>query len=275
MNKKILSKILGKKGVSLVKKISPEKIIPNEVLDGFTKSGKKIKIIGFLQVYNESSKGNLVKILNHFKQICDNIVVFDDGSTDDSVQVTSKYSDHVIRGSKNDFTNELEHKQRLLELALSLNADWIIWLDADEVVDRLGEDGGIRALCNYGSKNNIDGFLLQQYNLWKNLQEYRVDGDWHVWHMRLWRNNGNLRFEVKKGLHQRLYPLGIKKISRSEIKVIHYGHSSEEKNIEKFELYKKHIPKGWDYNKIRDEKDIKLKPFSKSWFPKSFNDYDI
>ncbi len=50
MNKKKISKILGKKGVSLAKKIFPEKVISNEMLDGFTKSEKKIKIIGFLQI---------------------------------------------------------------------------------------------------------------------------------------------------------------------------------------------------------------------------------
>jgi glycosyltransferase involved in cell wall biosynthesis len=272
LKKKIISRVFGKKGLSIAKKIIPKKIIDNNLLNDFFKSDNKFKIVGFLQVYNENEKGNLVRILNHLKLICDDIVVFDDGSTDDSLEILYQYTNHVIKVSKNDFQSELEHKQKLLDLALTLNPDWIFWLDADEVVDRFGEEGGIRALCNYGSKNNIDGFLLLQYNLWKNLEEYRIDGDWHVWHMRLWRNNGNLRFDVKKGLHQRLYPLGIGKISRSEIKVIHYGHSSEEKNIEKFELYKKHNPKDWNYNIIRDEKEIKLKQFLKSWFPKFVND---
>jgi len=154
-----------------------------------------------------------------------------------------------------------------LELAISLEPTWILWLDADETVDRFGEDGGIRALCQFGDKEGIDGFLLQWFNLWKNYNEHRVDGHWYDWHVRLWKNTGNLKFEEKKGLHLDHYPSGLNKFAKSKIKVIHFGVSSPEKVNEKYELYKNHGQEGWMLEKIRNEKGIKLEEFSKEWFP--------
>ena len=233
-----------------------------------------VRLVGFLQIHNESKKGNLERVLNHLSKICDEIVIYDDGSTDDSYEIASKYTKHIIRSKINDFKNEMEHKQKLLELALSLNPDWIVWLDADEVFDRDGEDFGIRALCKYGQTKNIDGFSFQEFNLWKNENCYRVDESWHkLWQPRLWRNTKRLTFDIKFGLHQGQGPQNLEKISISEIKVIHYGFSSTEKINEKYQMYKEHGQTGWLLERIKDEEGIELKPFSKEWFPLSTQNY--
>lgn len=152
----------------------------------------KLKLVGFLQIYNENEKGNLTRILEHLIRICDDIVVFDDGSTDGSYEIVLKYTKNIIRATKNDFVNELEHKQELLNLAISLNPDWIVWLDADEVFDLDGESYGIRALCEFGMQNNIDGFSFLEYNLWKDKHHHRIDKHWNkLWQVRLWRNMVN------------------------------------------------------------------------------------
>ena len=229
-----------------------------------------VRLIGFLQIHNESEKGNLERVLNHLSKICDEIVIYDDGSTDDSYEIASKYTKHIIRSKVNDFKNEREHKQELLELALSLNPDWIVWLDADEVFDRDGENFGIRALCKYGQTKNIDGFSFQEFNLWKNENCYRADELWHkLWQPRLWRNNKRLTFDIKYGLHQGQCPQNLEKICMSEIKVIHYGFSSAAKINEKYQMYKEHGQTGRLLERINDEKGIELKPFSKDWFPLS------
>jgi hypothetical protein len=230
----------------------------------------KLKLVGFLQIHNENEKGNLTRVLEHLSRICDDIVVFDDGSTDGSYETALKYTKNIIKAVKNDFVNELEHKQELLDLAVSLNPDWIVWLDADEVFDLDGECYGIRTLCEFGMQNNIDGFSFLEYNLWKDERHYRVDKHWNkLWQVRLWRNRGQLRFEIKKGLHQVLYPLGLTKIYRSDIKVIHYGFSSEEKITQKYNMYKQNGQSGWLLELIKDEEGIKLKQTSKDWFPLS------
>ena len=102
------------------------------------------KIVAFIQMYNEADKGNLERCLINCKQWADDIVIYDDASTDNSVEVAQKYTKHIIRGKVNKFCAELDHKQQLLELALTLNPDWIMWMDCDEILDRKGTLGGLQ-----------------------------------------------------------------------------------------------------------------------------------
>src|SRR5688572_15102550 len=116
-----------------------------------------------MQIYNESAHGNLSRCLESMSRYCDEIVLYDDGSTDDSVAVARQFTDLIIEGDTNDFSNELFHKQKLLELALSRNPDWIFWMDADEVVERKGEEGGLRFLCENAGAH--DSFAFREVNL--------------------------------------------------------------------------------------------------------------
>jgi glycosyltransferase involved in cell wall biosynthesis len=273
MKMHIKKKILGPAFRKVVRPIIQEykiKKIQTGNISNYKNDLENLKLVGFLQIHNESENGNLVRVLNHMKKFCQEIVIYDDGSTDDSVEVASRYTKYIIRGKTNDFANELEHKQQLLDLALSLNPDWIIWLDADEVFDRQAETYGIRALCNYGNANEIDGFSFQEFNLWKSVNNYRTDELWHkLWQVRLWKNNGKLKFLQEKGLHHQIYPLGLDKTCRSDLKVIHYGFSSEEKILQKYEMYKKAGQTGKLLDRLLDENGIRLEPFLRDWFPLS------
>ena len=55
-----------------------------------------MKIIAFTQMRNEIEKGNLFRYLENAKQWADEIVIYDDVSTDQSVEFARKYT-------KNDF----------------------------------------------------------------------------------------------------------------------------------------------------------------------------
>lgn len=233
------------------------------------KDGKGLKLVGFLKIHNESSSGNLLRVLSHMQQFCDEIIVCDCESTDDSLEIVKKFTDHILK-EPNDFENELSTKQRILEYALSLNPDWIVWLDADEVFDREGELNGIRKLCFFGNNNGIDAFSFLEYNLWKNEREFRTDEFFSKgWFVRLWKNNGNLEFNAEKGLHQLQYPSGLSNIQKSEIKVIHYGFSSPDLIENKYEKYRKYGQKGFYLDRFKDEKGIKLDTLSIDWLPLS------
>lgn len=270
---KIKKKILGPAFRKIIRPMLQKykiKKIDNKDIFHYKSEIRNLKLVGFLQIHNESENGNLLRVLNHMKKFCDEIVIYDDGSTDDSVEIASRYTKHIIKGKTNDFKNELEHKQQLLNLALPLNPDWIVWLDADEVFDRDGEIYGIRALCNFGNAKGIDGFSFQEFNLWKTTDKYRVDELWHkLWQIRLWKNNGNLEFLQDIGLHHQMYPQGLENVYRSNFKVIHYGFSSEEKLKQKYEMYKKAGQTGRLLDRLTDETGIKLEPFSRDWFPLS------
>ena len=129
-----------------------------------------MKIVGYLMQYNESSRGNLRRCLENLNSYCDEIVVYDDGSTDDSLEVIADFTEHVIVGGKNDFINETQHRSDLLRKALEFDPDYIFWLDADEVLDMGGTCGGLKELCDMGQS-----YSFPEITLWRSLRWCRMD----------------------------------------------------------------------------------------------------
>ena len=260
----ILKKI-AKKGLGIYKNL--RKINISSLKS--TQDETHVKLVGFVKCFNEGKTGHLERCLKHLSSFCDDIVFCDDSSTDNSLEIAKKYTKHIIV-MPDEFKKELEHKQKLLELALSLNPDWIVFLDPDEVFDREGENGGIRKLCHYGDKHNIDSFSFLYYNLWKGADHYRVDELWNKnWQRKLWKNTGNLKFNVRNGLHMSQFPLGLKNERRTDIKLIHYGFASEDRVNKKFSTYQALGQRGWALQRIKDESSLKLKKFQNEWFPLS------
>ncbi|MCE9549371.1 glycosyltransferase family 2 protein, partial [Candidatus Nomurabacteria bacterium] len=220
-----------------------------------TEEDKKVRVIGFLKIHNEMSFGNLERVLKHLKEICNEIVVCDCESTDGSAEFAKKYTEHVLY-EKNDFQHEMKVKQTMLDYTISLNPDWIFWLDADEVVERIGEMGGIRKLCVLGDKEKIDAFEFPEINLWKDTKHYRDDEFWAKGlFVRLWKNNGKLKFETATGLHKQQHPVGLNNIQKSDLSVIHYGFSSPEIIQQKYERYKANGQSGFALERISPSSD--------------------
>src|SRR3990167_10418738 len=62
-------------------------------------------------------------------KFCDDILIIDDASTDNSLEVVKKYTNHVIhRPLSGDFAN-----QRNLAMREAAN-EWILFIDSDEIV---------------------------------------------------------------------------------------------------------------------------------------------
>lgn len=183
-----------------------------------------MKLIAFIQMFNESTKGNLVRCLENCKLWADDIVIYDDASTDDSVEIASRYTSHIIRGTENSISKELSHKQELLEYAKTLNPDWIFWIDCDEILDANACNGGLRALCEKNMETKVDAFSFHELNLWRGETYYRKDSLFHSgWFVRLWRVTPNIHFAVKDGVHLRIYPITIETVEQAPFEVIHYG----------------------------------------------------
>jgi glycosyltransferase involved in cell wall biosynthesis len=230
-----------------------------------------------MQIYNESAHGNLKRCLESMTKYCDEIVLYDDGSTDDSLQVARQFTDLIIEGKQNDFSNELFHKQQLLELALSRNPDWIFWMDADEVLEKKGEQGGIRKLCE--SAGDADSFAFKEVNLWRCHNYYRLDSQYNDGiFCRLWKNNGKLVMNTQKGLHHRQAPMGLSKEGLCDLKVIHYGFASDDNILRKYRTYKSHGQAGWALHRLVDERTLQLAPVDTEWFtqpPAPVNPNDV
>jgi hypothetical protein len=255
-----------------------------------------MKIAAILQMFNEHSmvfadgKSNLQRYIDSVAKYCDILVVYDDASTDNSKKLVQGVAQalhssgnnyqlkkiHLIEGEKNDFKAEVEHKSKLLEAARELGADWVFRIDADEVIEKRGEDGRIRELCSYGDDNGIDSFAFKNANLWRHPGFYRLDNSFNDFvSCRLWKVSENLCYnDTKRGLHQRAVPDGLEKEEWADIITLHYGFASDESILHKYFMYKGHGQSGWELERLIDERTLRYSSSTPEWFENPVNKID-
>lgn len=220
-----------------------------------------MKIIGFSQLRNELSKGNLE---NWFKQmsVCNYIYIFDQNSDDGSLEYyETQPNTVVIKSPTNRFKEELLCKAELLQklLADHPDTDWILWIDGDLLLDgRLLANNGeeLRRLCESGTRHKVDGYFFSHYNLWRSDIFYRIDDSYHsldgAW-CPLWRNTGNLQFRNAAGLHMVQYPVTMRNIHHTPYAVVHRGFATDYQIMTKYDLYKANGQHGWELERLLDE----------------------
>ena len=227
------------------------------------------KIICISQIYNELRKENLERFWEYLQPVVDGLVVYDDGSTDGSYEYLLDKAIFILKGGDNDFVNEINHKKVLLEKALELKPDFILWLDADEVLTA-NAAAEIQNLCKHMDENEIDGMSFHEINLWRSNSWQRTDNSYNDgWFVRLWRVTPDLKFiSQEAGLHQQQYPSSIKKVEKAnKVAVIHYGFASDRSLAFKYLVYRAHGQSGWALERLLDEKTLQLKYVSKEIFP--------
>ena len=233
-----------------------------------------MKLVTILQQYNELNNGNLPRYLDSISRYTDALVVYDDASIDGSLQYVKEWKKSfggkqlkeviVISGEKNDYAAEVSHKEKMLNIALEIGADWIFRIDADEVLEKKGEDE-IRQLC---STSKVDSYAFKNANLWRHPNYYRLDNSFNDFtSCRLWKNNGKLKYNnVKRGLHQRAVPDGLDTEDWAPFITLHYGFACAENIIAKFKMYKEHGQQGWELYRLIDERTLRLAKSNKEWF---------
>jgi hypothetical protein len=246
-----------------------------------------MKIIGFSQLRNELSKGNLE---NWFKcmNVCDYIYIFDQNSDDGSKEYYKQFPNCVvIENPINDFENELICKNTLIERIQKdhPDADWIYWLDGDTLSPGgLETKENVHALLN-SIPENIDGVDMGHYNLWRSDIHYRIDDMYdyfdNVGRTPFWRNKLNMGWPDKKGMHQpeNERPSEIKNRIRINLALVHRGFATDQQIIEKYLLYKKNGQEekytAWAMNRFIDESKLVTKVLNKSKLPKWFKIIDV
>lgn len=207
-----------------------------------------MKIVGFAQLRNELSKGNLK---NWFMSMsfCDEIYIYDQNSDDGSKEYYKNFNAHVIESPINNFVNEIKCKRILLEKLLKEqpDADWIFWMDGDTILDaRMDKDGVYEILTKC---EMLDGILLGHLNLWRSDIHFRTDSLFHWLHTNgvcaFWKNNGNLKFPSVRGLHTYQFPNGMENCYRIGYFLIHRGFATDDQIINRIENYKKIPDKDW------------------------------
>jgi glycosyltransferase involved in cell wall biosynthesis len=227
------------------------------------------RIVAIAQIHNELRKGNLRRFLKYLRPLVDEVVIYDDASTDGSFEYVKRFTPHVIRGAKNEFTEEMSHKKQLLAEALKFSPDFVMYLDADEILSA----NAVRELpkiCQMMVSKKIDGMTFKKINLWRSQSWQRVDNAYDAgWFTHLWRVTPGIGYpQVKPGLHQPPYPPTLKKIAKTnKIRMLHYGFSSDEAIMSKYLTYRRHGQTGWTLSRLIDESTLTLQAVGPALFP--------
>ena len=213
-----------------------EKVDINKLQASKSSNNKKeINILGFIKVKNEIMKGNLFRCLTNLKHYCDEIVAFDDNSTDGSRYYLEMIcgEDNVIGWDRKDgFEHELEAKQNLLKLALSKNPKWILWLDGDEILDLNATLGGLKEFCAKMYNKGAKAYRMHETQLWNSTSWARTDEGFDDGSfVRLWRvpDNKELHFDIKTKTHHIQFPREYIETGldvEAPFECIHYGNAS-------------------------------------------------
>ena len=234
----------------------------------------KPKIVGFSQLHNELELGNLE---NWFKcmEVCDEIYIFDQASTDGSKEYYKKFDNvHVIESDTNRFEEELVCKQELLEKLLSEqpDTDWIFWMDGDTLLDaRLLLRPDLEEMLFQLDLNRIDSGFLGHYNLWRSDLWHRVDDQYdhfmQAGRMAFWKNTGNLVFNTELGLHKSQHPLGIRNAVRVPFNLIHRGFATDDQILKKYDNYKSRGQSGWALDRMLNESTLRVEKVPREELP--------
>ncbi|MBS4208291.1 glycosyltransferase [Bacillus sp. FJAT-50079] len=133
----------------------------------------------------------LERCLESVKDAVDEIVIVDTGSTDNTVEIATKYVDEVYFF---EWTNSFADARNFAQSKAT--GSWILVLDADEYVDT----NNLKEIINYikDSKQTVDGYEIKVYNFTGNYGERIVE---HV-SIRIYRNDEKIGYF--RGIHEQV-----------------------------------------------------------------------
>ncbi len=160
----------------------------------------------------KNGQGTLYRCLDSVKEIADEIIVCDTGSTDRSMEIAREYTDQVFAIPwEDDFAAA---RNRSIEKA---TGDWILWLDADEYLV------GAEHLGKYLRDNMYNGYVIRQHH---HAVDARFEPDVPV---RLFRNHRRIRFfgcvheHPEFALNEGVRP----SVILSDVHIVHDGYVTE------------------------------------------------
>ncbi len=187
--------------------------------------------------YNEEK--NIEKTLKSVS-FCDEIVVVDSGSSDNTVQIAKKYTDKV-------YYQEWLGYGKQKNFAISrLNTDWVLSIDADEVVGKK-----LAAEIKTTIRNTKQEAFLINIQLVFMGKKLRFGGTYPDYHLRLFKK-GSFFFD-ESDIHEGIQT--DRKAIKLKNTILHYSYDSLQDYLQKFNSYttliaQKHKQNGKRVSKI-------------------------
>ena len=192
------------------------------------------------------------KSLESASEVCQEIVILDDCSTDNTVNICKKFPKVVdIYERKEPLPlDEVRDRNILLELALKLDPDYILTIDGDEVLMPNSKEILYEELSVLYPNAKV--LYLQILDVWDKPNQIRIDGiygkTWSPRLIKVEKTSPILKFYSTKydgNLH--CYNSLIEEIQEtyfynSTVKLLHYSNFNKEIRQKKFEYYNKIDP---------------------------------
>jgi glycosyltransferase involved in cell wall biosynthesis len=205
----------------------------------YKESGNKITLS--MIVKNEENR-YLARVLNSLKGHIGEAVIIDAGSTDHTVEICKEILKdiplHIIKNEHSIFANESELRQRQWSETIKTNPDWILNLDADEILEDSFWDNARRQIDN----TEYDVYCFRLYDMW-NDTHYREDEHWNahsIYRPFLMRYQPSFNYLWNDALqHCGRFPMNIFSFKKSELKsrVKHLGWAAKEDRDAKYKRY--------------------------------------
>ncbi len=212
-------------------------------------------------VVRNEEKRYLRRVLESARNYITDAVIIDDASHDRTAEICEEILKDIplklIRNTSSKFSNEVSLRSQQWTETLSVNPDWILSLDADEIF----EERAATEMKKLAADPNADSLFFRLYDMWDE-EHYRSDQYWcaHL-HFRpfMIRNRPGMRFKWNEmAQHCGRFPaLEVSKAKRSELRLKHYGWAKREDREEKARRYQELDPDakyGWkeQYDSILD-----------------------
>jgi glycosyltransferase involved in cell wall biosynthesis len=226
------------------------------------------------QVYNENTivgpdgKTNIERFMESVSRYCDGLVIFDDGSTDGTRDVITSYSGRFeleIPSNKVN-TPDLEgyHRARSLTHCRRLEADWVLAIDPDEVIEKKGELGGLRA-CLHSLDKEVSAVGFYKRELWRSDRYVRTDTNWaHILEVRAFRLTDELCYNIQPAYRTELVPGFLPPpYAKSSLKLLHYAYINDSAILHKYNRWK---GLGIDISEELNDAYLRLSDANPEWF---------
>lgn len=194
--------------------------------------GKEVKIIGMVR--SKNSGKYLDRLFIQLSKICDKILITDNESTDNTVEICNTYP-KVVRFPTFGFNGGRDWRL-MWKAAEPFKPDWVIGLDSDELFEDGKEQDILKLMTN--SDSGVEAWSFPFLTCWDHENTYNMEG----WYgaarvVRLFRYSLN---SLPKDTirHSMCAPEGIKYVEHCDIiRVKHFGYMTAEDRAEKYKHY--------------------------------------
>ena len=205
-------------------------------------------IVAMYRIKNEERW--IKKSLESVLDICSEVVILDDGSTDNTVEICQSFDKVDVTHQTNLPTDEVRDMTKLLKMTIKKKPEYILAFDGDEILAPNSKEILSEELNVLYPENSV--FEFQVLHIWDVPYKFRCDGVFHsMWRPRLFKiKNQSTEFHYKNSiypgnLHANHIPDNMEGLDRpiaSKVKILEYGFYSEELRQKKFDYYNLHYP---------------------------------